>query len=351
MTLTELRNLVYTSLAESSSDSFFTSTTIDRWINMGYQRMLREAWNYEKSTVLVTYAQGAEVSPGSFRYTADSGTTYTNRTSEVTDGSGVTLAAIGGLGTLAQGDWVVIGHSAPFNSAEFTIVGANVTATTVTASVWSGSEWVTMTTTDGTSASSISLAQSGTISWDPPPAWPTNTIDGYTGFHIRLTFSAGLNVATSVSEVTITSDGSRFISLPSDFRSTKMVTFDGNVVEPVAFQYFDHTQSPSVGTPYLYAIRESRIYLDPIPNKTGGYLQMWYYAIPADLTASDSPVIPSDYHSYLADYAVHRALMVDGLADQAQFYLQNFLEGRDSLKKYDPYMKTQQDFKQVRQEW
>lgn len=353
MTLSELRSLVYANLAEVSSDSFFSSTTINKWINQGYRDLARTAWNYEKSVVLSTTAQGATVNPGSFRYTSDSGATYTNRTSEVTDGSGVTLASVGGLSTLANGDWIVVGAALPFTGIAFTMVGVNPTASELTLQVWGGSDWITITATDGTEADNgASLGESGTVSWEFPDAWPTNTVDSYSGFHVRLSFSAGLNAATSISEVTLTSVGSRFVTLPSDFRSVKMVTYNKEKIDYVGFQEFDFYSNANSGYPMYYCIRQDRLYLDPIPNLSGGYLQLWYYAIPAELSGdSDSPVIPVDFHRYLSDYATFKAFQVDGLLDQAQLYYQEFKEGSDRLKKEDLYHRSRQMYKQVRQEW
>lgn len=341
---------MYTNLAESSSDSFFSSTSIDRYINIGYLQMSRFASAYQKATVLTTTAAGDAASPGSFRKTTDSGATYTDNTTVVTDGDAGTYSDLNALNTVANGDWIVVGYSAPFDHLTLTLVQSNTASVTLDLSFWDGSSWIKVHDSDGTLGSAKTMVSSGDISWTVPDGWESSTIDGYAGFHIRLEFSGAL-VNGRISEATVTPAGLRYVALPSDFLEVKQVVYKNEPLEPRTFQEFDFYSSTNTGTPQIFTIRQQRLYMDPPPSESGGHIRIWYYATPTELTASTSPVFVAEFHSCLADYATYRCLTVDGLIDQAQIYLQMFFEGRDQLRRYMLMNKNKQTYTQVRVEW
>jgi hypothetical protein len=355
--LSTLRTHVYNNIAETSADSFFTNATVNRMINIGYLRMCRAAQPYEKSVNLSTTGPLTGQDPGSVRFTTNNGAAYTDATANVTDGNAATVMSIGGLDTLANGDWVVVGYANEFDAITLTLtsnVNANVADLTV--SFWDGSAWqdFSLTDTDGTSVSSstITLGQSGTISWTPPEGWATNTIDGYTGYHVRLTVDAALSATVEVSEVTVNRTAIRWVALPTDFLSVKNVRYLTYEVESGTFQEFD-LYSDATGTPWLYTVRQDRLYFDPKPDQTGSTVTLFYYAIPAELSADgDTPsAIPSDFHTYLSDYATARLLAIDGLNQQAELFMQLYLDGMRQLKHWVLYERDNFGFQQVRPEW
>ena len=79
----------------------------------------------------------------------------------------------------------------------------NANAVTMSAKYWDGDSWASLTMTDGTSANSITLAQSGTLSFNPPTDWEKYKlgVDIDSSYQIQLLFSAALSDAVEVGEI------------------------------------------------------------------------------------------------------------------------------------------------------
>ena len=115
----------------------------------------------------------------SFLMFDDSSSTYNNWTANVFSDeydslNEGTFASIGGLVTAT--DYLYVGSIEQLQGIRFSLVGGeeNTTAATVTVEYFSGDTtagsngWVSLSSEDGTSTSSISLGKSGTIFWNAP---------------------------------------------------------------------------------------------------------------------------------------------------------------------------------------
>lgn len=146
--------------------------------------------------------------PTSFQKTTDNAVSYTDYTSQVTDNSNSTVAALGGLSTLANGDWFVVGYSAVFYGVMLDLKNINTNASTLTVQYWNGSAWTAMTGVDSyntavdyTSYLAKSLARGESILFaERPSDWASSTINGTAAYYLRFSFSATLFTTVDVSE-------------------------------------------------------------------------------------------------------------------------------------------------------
>lgn len=141
-----------------------------------------------------------------FRKTTDIGVTYTDYTANVVD-AGAGVADLSSLDTVANGDWVVVGYSAPFAGVNIDMAAAvNGSASVLTAEYWNGAWTACPNVTDGTAAAGATFGQDGVITFDTPVDWIANTIDGVNAFHVRLSVSAALDASTEVTEADVVRD-------------------------------------------------------------------------------------------------------------------------------------------------
>lgn len=153
----------------------------------------------ELANLLVT----PSVCPKSFLKTTDSGATWTDYTSAISDDTPGTYADLSGL---AQGPgYVIISADGPFRQILF-VLDANVNTNSATLAVeyWNGTSFVTVSNlSDGTAVSGKSLAQNGTAKFDFPNDWAVSNIDAIDGYQLRVSWSANLSAAVHVTECRI----------------------------------------------------------------------------------------------------------------------------------------------------
>lgn len=112
-----------------------------------------------------------------------------------------TFAKIGGLSSAT--DYLVVGFNERISGMYLGIVGGHVNgnAAVATVSYWDGSAWQDVTSDDQTSENNASLAKSGTICWQSPPAVSEH--------RTRLSGKPGLINVVSLQDDTSTSWGHR----------------------------------------------------------------------------------------------------------------------------------------------
>lgn len=134
--------------------------------------------------------------------TADGGATYTDVSVEVKASGDAQTAVIGGLGTVANGYWVVFGKDYPFSGISVAMDGANVNAqaAALTVEYWNGSAWTAVpgAITDGTNNAGATFGKTGAISFKVPGDWVRDEIDGLEAFYVRLGVSAALTAGTAI---------------------------------------------------------------------------------------------------------------------------------------------------------
>lgn len=148
----------------------------------------------------------------------------------------------------------------------------------------------------------------------------------------------GLRIAVAASEYlqksqAITVTGTK-ISLPTDFyKATGVSLVQGGVKYPVDPGLDSSLDTDlGTGTPYNYHIWGQEMYFTPTPSTAlTGTLR--YVAYPASMVAdNDIPELPDAYHLMLVVYAAERALLVDGKADKAGAYMQDYRAQLTQLK-------------------
>ena len=153
----------------------------------------------------------------------DNGGTFTDYTTQATDGDITTTINIDKLDTLANGDFILVGHPRPFQATMWYGRGGdqnfNIKTSATAAHIWNGSSWVAMTIQDfcrGDSGDATGDGQAGfgkssivIFTQDPMVlGWQADTIDNIysvtedtqSNFWVRFTFSAKLE-AVGGSEV------------------------------------------------------------------------------------------------------------------------------------------------------
>lgn len=103
--------------------------------------------------------------------TADDLATVTDYSAQAQDGDTSTDVDLSSLGTLAQGDYVVVGSAFPFAGIAMDVDTANANASVMTVKYWNGSAWTDISATDGTASGGATLAQDGAVTWTIPAAW------------------------------------------------------------------------------------------------------------------------------------------------------------------------------------
>lgn len=119
--------------------------------------------------------------------------------------------------------------------------------------------------------------------------------------------------ADSAQSIT-TADGTEFYALASDFGApAKVEIVDTSDSTSWASLRRIHPKEriDGKGEPAGYYIKGARIYLSPIPD--GVYtVRVWYYRDAPTLTSSsDEPIIPSEFHDLIVDFAIARAKQKD----------------------------------------
>ena len=130
-------------------------------------------------------------------------------TQQVTDGLTTTYAEIDSMGDLATDyDAIFIMTDTPADAFNFTIGNANGTESVAQLHYYDGTAWQAVSGfSDGTSASSKTFAQSGTMSFTMPTTIVDHYMFGKSGFWYRLSLSSGdLDSDTTITEVTYETD-------------------------------------------------------------------------------------------------------------------------------------------------
>ena len=153
----------------------------------------------------------------------DGGSNFTDYTTEANDGDLLTVVDLDDLDTLANGDFIIVGHPRPFQATMWYGRGGdqnfNIKTSATAAHIWNGSSWVAMTIQDfcrGDSGDATGDGQAGfgkssivIFTQDPMVlGWQADTIDNIysvtedtqSNFWVRFTFSAKLE-AVGGSEV------------------------------------------------------------------------------------------------------------------------------------------------------
>jgi len=128
-----------------------------------------------------------------------------------------------------------------------------------------------------------------------------------------------------------TVSGTRTVSLPADFIVMKDLLYTASSttteVAPVKYPIIQQDYT-TTGRPEFYSIRDSKLHFDPIPDTSATTLTGYYIAREATLSgASDTPVMPEEFHGYLVHYAVYLSLLSDGQIEQAKPHLEEYNEG------------------------
>jgi hypothetical protein len=157
---------------------------------------------------------GADVLGTRFFRTTDNEANFTDYTSNMGDGSYATVAVLDSQDTGANGDYFYIGHPRPFQGVLLVVTAPNGNSATLSAEVWNGSAWVSVTIRDFTDVSAATLGQTHMImmTQDPVAAltWTEDTMSNITSggsadtqscFYMRFLVSAALDANVEIAQV------------------------------------------------------------------------------------------------------------------------------------------------------
>ncbi|MEN6423324.1 MAG: hypothetical protein ABFD76_15400 [Smithella sp.] len=89
-------------------------------------------------------------------------------------------------------NYFVIGTTRPIQGVKFYLNGSNAATSTLAIATWAGNAWESLPATDNTSSGGVSLAQTGTVTWDTTVnTSKTRYINGYSLYWYRFYLNAG----------------------------------------------------------------------------------------------------------------------------------------------------------------
>lgn len=87
--------------------------------------------------------------------------------------------------------WWIVGTSQPLEGMKYYVQTANTETSTLTAKEWTGADWSDLAITDNTASGGVSLAQTGTVTWDLTGDAGKKFIGGYSTYWYMFNLSAG----------------------------------------------------------------------------------------------------------------------------------------------------------------
>ena len=105
---------------------------------------------------------------------------------------------------VAAEDKVYVRGDEPFEGIKVDINADNDNATTLTVKYYNGTSYTAVSSlSDGTSSSSKSFKQDGSITWTLPTDWAVDEINGSAGYHVELTWNNNLDSSVSTTDITL----------------------------------------------------------------------------------------------------------------------------------------------------
>ncbi len=139
----------------------------------------------------------------------DSGVTFTDYTSQATDGNPATVISMSDFPLTTGFFYVILPSDTPmdvgcalYNGLWVDVVTANGTTSTLTCKYWKGS-WTSLSITDNTVSSSKTLAIDGTITWTAVTDATKVEINGKTGYVLRFEVSATLDDDVTLGNIVV----------------------------------------------------------------------------------------------------------------------------------------------------
>ena len=133
-------------------------------------------------------------------YTGSAFTDYTDAAANDTD-EDIDLAAV--LATFGT-DRLYVAYAGEMDALDVKLLDSvNAITSTLTVKYWGGSQWTSISATDGTSATSKTFAKSGRLTWTLPSDWKRRTMNGDSNayYWLELSISAALTAGTSASQI------------------------------------------------------------------------------------------------------------------------------------------------------
>ena len=160
-------------------------------------------WTFDGTTW--TQHAGQRANPAAVLRTGDSGRTYADLTSALSDGDPGTYGHLDSLGAASDGAWLLAGGDAPFAAIRIDMnSAANGHAAELTAEYWDGLSWTLVDgLTDGTSRDGKTLAGGGDVTFLEPTDWRRTSINGVEAFWLRLTVGAALDSSTRINAMAV----------------------------------------------------------------------------------------------------------------------------------------------------
>jgi hypothetical protein len=139
----------------------------------------------------------------------NSGSGYEDYTLSVAESSSVQLPVGAIMDGMTTSDAFYLSFDEPMAGLRMVMLGSlvNAAASVMVVKYWNGSAWTALTSgthgwVDGTSSGSITFAQTGTISWNPPSNEERKSLFGTSGYSYQITLSSGSVTDTTAGKAT-----------------------------------------------------------------------------------------------------------------------------------------------------
>ena len=153
--------------------------------------------------------------------------------------------------TVTSGGYIYVGvANAPekFNKIQINLGTTKnaVAASTLTGEYWDGDDWQSLASfNDGTASGGVTLAQSGTITFDLPRDWFIGEVEDIDGYYVRLKPDKNLTANIDFEYIVVKRQANTELSIPA----LTAATWQWEVIDisPLAYPYPDDTEIQSIG--------------------------------------------------------------------------------------------------------
>jgi hypothetical protein len=151
----------------------------------------------------------------------------------------------------------------------------------------------------------------------------------------------------------------RFVPLPTDFESVKQLNYVYATTTTQSEWPLDYMQFQNfnwitglLGRPREYTIRQRRIYLNPIPNNSSDFLNLYYFIVAPTLADNqDIPLISPSFHHLLSYYGAFQGKLRSGDVARADYFRKLWEDGKKRFFIRTKHKQTEQVYPQVRNDW
>ena len=145
----------------------------------------------------------------------------------------------------------------------------------------------------------------------------------------------------------------RAYDYPTNAISIKRVEYNGDRLYPNDFIDDDYLTGnnpgdTSTGTPENYQVWQGQLYLRPIPSTSALTIKVFSYDMPQQPISSSTLDVPSQYHLFLADFALYSMFAKDKDLQMARHHLEVWQQNKAMVLRAEQSLKQGDQFSVVK---